>query len=88
MDSWYTFQRRLAFLQLRAALPMGGRRRVGQPDDRMCPALIVGSSNRQIRWSIPEDWRDIPSGIVVADPKLPRKASRENAGARTANRRW
>jgi hypothetical protein len=24
----------------------------------------------------------------VTDPKLPRKASRENQGARTANRRW
>src|SRR3981081_3868328 len=24
--------------------PMGGRRRVGQPGDRMCPAKVVGSS--------------------------------------------
>jgi hypothetical protein len=69
---------------------MGGRRRVGQPADWMWPAKAVGSSDRQIRlsinpespWGAPREWSE------VTDPKLPRKASRENQGARTANRRW
>jgi len=69
---------------------MGGRRRAGQPDDRMCPANTVGGSDRKIRRSTnPESGMGASrEGGEVADPKLPRKASRENAGARTANRRW
>ncbi len=69
---------------------MGGRRRAGQPGDRMCPAKVVGSSDRKIRQGVnPESrWGGSREGAVVADPKLPRKASRENTGARTANRRW
>ena len=85
MDNWRTFQYHLAFV-----IPMGGRRRVGQPDDRMCPAKAVGSSDWKIRLSAnPESlWGAAREGGVVADPKLPRKVSRKNAGARTANRRW
>jgi len=69
---------------------MGGRRRVGQPDDRMCPAKVVGSSDWKIRRSAnPENRVGASSdGGEVADPMLPRKSSRKNAGARTANRRW
>ena len=69
---------------------MGERSRVGQPDDRMCPAKAVGSSDWKIRRSANSEslWGASREGGVVADPKLPRKVSRENAGARTANRRW
>jgi hypothetical protein len=45
MDNWFIFQYHLAFV-----IPMGGRRRVGQPDDWMCPAKAVGSPDWQIRW--------------------------------------
>jgi len=69
---------------------MGGRRRVGQPDDWMCPAKVVGSPDRQIRRDIilRAEWELPLAGGEVTDPILPRKASRENQGARTANRRW
>src|SRR5438105_1903706 len=41
--------------------PMGGRRRLGQPGDRMCPAKVVGSSGGKSFWAL----------ILRADGELP-----------------